>query len=186
LRKPDKSNRNHRLASLVFDLTHFSLEFASARGLAARVSSDFRMGELPNCLFSISGGVFSTRGVAFPMQGVIFCRMPASRYSEDHSLPTRRENEEDMKQRRPMLTALASPPAPMSAALLPASDHPEWITVPTACKIVGGEKPISVRSYQRAVENGYLPRPRKMTGAGNARVHLPTLLSLLATPEPPR
>jgi hypothetical protein len=91
-----------------------------------------------------------------------------------------------MKERRPMLTALASPPALMSAALLPGSDHPEWITVPTACKIVGGEKPISVRSYQRAVENGYLPRPRKMTGAGNARVHLPTLLKVLAASETPR
>jgi hypothetical protein len=91
-----------------------------------------------------------------------------------------------MKQRRPMLTALASPAASTSAAVIPASDYPEWITVPTACKLVGGEKPISVRSYQRAAASGHLPRPRKMTGAGNARVHLPTLLRVLAAAEAPR
>jgi hypothetical protein len=91
-----------------------------------------------------------------------------------------------MKQRRPMLTALASPAAPTSAAVVPASDHPDWITLNTACKLVGGEKPISVRSYQRAAASGHLPRPRKMTGAGNARVHLPTLLRVLAAPESAR
>jgi hypothetical protein len=90
-----------------------------------------------------------------------------------------------MKHRRPMLTALTSPAAPTSAAVVPASDHPEWITLKTACKLVGGERPISVRSYQRAAASGHLPRPRKMTGAGNARVHLPTLLSVLAASETP-
>jgi hypothetical protein len=90
-----------------------------------------------------------------------------------------------MKRRRPILTALASPAAPTSA-VIPGSDHPEWITVPTACKLVGGEKPISVRSYQRAAASGHLPSPRKMTGAGNARVHLPTLLRVLAAAEAPR
>jgi hypothetical protein len=89
-----------------------------------------------------------------------------------------------MKHRRQMLTALASPAAPTSATVVPASDHPDWITLKTACKLVGGEKPISLRSYQRAAASGHLPRPRKMTGAGNARVHLPTLLSVLTTPEP--
>ena len=88
-----------------------------------------------------------------------------------------------MKHRRPMLTRLA-PAAPTPAAVTPASDYPDWITLKTACKLVGGEKPISLRSYQRAAASGHLPRPRKMTGAGNARVHLPTLLSVLATPEP--
>jgi hypothetical protein len=84
-----------------------------------------------------------------------------------------------MKQRRPMLTALASPAAPTSAAVVPASDHPDWITLKTACKLVGGEKPISLRSYQRAAASGRLPKPRKMTGAGIARVHRPTLLRVL-------
>jgi hypothetical protein len=90
-----------------------------------------------------------------------------------------------MKQRRPMLTKPAPAAAPTPPAVMPASDHPEWITLKTACKVVGGEKPISLRSYQRAAASGHLPRPRKMTGAGNARVHLPTLLRVLTTPEPP-
>jgi hypothetical protein len=89
-----------------------------------------------------------------------------------------------MKRRRPMLTAPTPPAAPTSATAVPASDHPDWITLKTACKLVGGEKPISLRSYQRAAASGHLPRPRKMTGAGNARVHLPTLLGVLAAPEP--
>src|SRR5438046_6508215 len=91
------------------------------------------------------------------------------------------KGEAKMKQRRPMLTKLAPAAAPTAAA--PASDHPDWITLKTACKLVGGEKPISVRSYQRAAASGHLPRPRKMTGAGNARVHLPTLLRVLAALE---
>jgi hypothetical protein len=91
-----------------------------------------------------------------------------------------------MKHRRPLLTAPASPAAPTSATVVPASDHPDWITLKTACKLVGGEKPISLRSYQRAAASGHLPRPRKMTGAGNARVHLPTLLNVLAASETPR
>jgi hypothetical protein len=91
-----------------------------------------------------------------------------------------------MKQRIPMLTRPAPAAAPTPAAVIPASDHPEWITLNTACKLVGGEKPISVRSYQRAAASGHLPRPRKMTGAGNARVHRPTLLRVLAASETPR
>jgi hypothetical protein len=85
-----------------------------------------------------------------------------------------------MKQRRPMLTKPATVAAPTPAAVTPASDHPEWITLKTACKLVGGEKAISLRSYQRAAASGHLPKPRKMTGAGNARVHRPTLLRVLA------
>jgi hypothetical protein len=88
-----------------------------------------------------------------------------------------------MKQRRPMLSKLATVAAPTPPAVMLASDHPDWVTLKTACKLVGGEKPISLRSYQRAAASGHLPKPRKMTGAGIARVHRPTLLRVLGMPE---
>jgi hypothetical protein len=84
-----------------------------------------------------------------------------------------------MKQRRPMVSKLATVAAPTPPAVMLASDHPDWITLKTACKLVGGEKPISLRSYQRAAASGRLPKPRKRTGAGIARVHRPTLLRAL-------
>ena len=43
-------------------------------------------------------------------------------------------------------------------------DHPDYITVRHACRIVGGdEKPISVATYYRGVKAGRLPAPEHPT-----------------------
>ena len=43
-------------------------------------------------------------------------------------------------------------------------DHPGYITVRHACRIVGGdEKPISVATYYRGVKAGRLPAPEHPT-----------------------
>jgi hypothetical protein len=58
-------------------------------------------------------------------------------------------------------------------------DHPDYITVRHACRIVGGdEKPISVATYYRGVKAGRLPAPEHPT-PGVSRVRRGELIAKL-------
>jgi hypothetical protein len=59
------------------------------------------------------------------------------------------------------------------------SDHPDYITVSHACRIVGGEeKPISVATYYRGVKAGRLPAPEHPT-PGISRIRRSKLIAMV-------
>jgi hypothetical protein len=55
---------------------------------------------------------------------------------------------------------------------------PDYITIKTACAIVGGDKPISQPTYYRGVKAGRLPAPEHPT-PGVSRVRKQDLLRVL-------
>jgi predicted DNA-binding transcriptional regulator AlpA len=54
----------------------------------------------------------------------------------------------------------------------------DFITIKEACRIIGGDKPISPSTYYRAVKAGRLPAPEHLT-AGIVRVRLSALTEAL-------
>ena len=55
---------------------------------------------------------------------------------------------------------------------------PDFITVKTACAIIGGDKPINVATYYRGVKAGRLPAPEHPT-PGVSRVRRAKLIAML-------
>jgi predicted DNA-binding transcriptional regulator AlpA len=56
---------------------------------------------------------------------------------------------------------------------------PEFITVKEACRIIGGDKPISPATFYRAVNAGHLPAPERVT-PGISRVRRQRLIEALS------
>jgi predicted DNA-binding transcriptional regulator AlpA len=55
---------------------------------------------------------------------------------------------------------------------------PEFLTIKAACQLVGGNKPISLPTFYRAVKAGRLPAPEHPT-PGISRVRRSKLLEML-------
>ena len=55
---------------------------------------------------------------------------------------------------------------------------PDFITIKTACAIVGGDKPISEPTYYRGVKAGRLPAPEHPT-PGVSRIRRAKLIAML-------
>ena len=57
-------------------------------------------------------------------------------------------------------------------------DDPQFITLKTACAIVGGDKPISLATYYRGVKAGRLPAPEHPS-PGLSRIRRAKLIATL-------
>jgi hypothetical protein len=57
-------------------------------------------------------------------------------------------------------------------------ETPDYITIKTACAIIGGDKPISVATFYRGVKAGRLPAPEHPT-PGVSRIRRSKLLDAL-------
>lgn len=58
------------------------------------------------------------------------------------------------------------------------SDNPDFITVKSACRIVGGDKPISEATFYRGVKAGRLPAPEHPS-PGISRIRRSKLIAML-------